>query len=218
MKKYYFLLFLFLLGSFWSGIHPFRFGVWLAEIVTTFIGLIILITTFEKFRFTLFSYIVILISCYFIFIGAHYSFARVPLFNWVRDYFGHERNNFDKIGHFVQGILPVIIGREIFIRQRLIRGYKWVSFLSFCICMATTSVYELVEYFAAMTSKIPPVDFLGTQGYFWDTQTDMLYAALGGLFTLIFLKKTHDRLMEKEFPGTFQQFRSFVLEPNPSAG
>lgn len=208
MKKYYFLLFLFGAGLVWSGIHPYKYWHWIGEVTPAIVGLIILVFTFSKFRFTVFTYSIVLISCYLLFIGAHYTFSKVPFFEWIKDYFGHSRNNFDKLGHFIQGIIPVIISREIFIRRKYIKGFKLISFISFCICMATTSVYELIEYIAFMVFGKNASAFVGSQGDFWDSQTDMLAAALGGLFTLFFLRKIHNRIIEKEFPGTFESYNA----------
>jgi putative membrane protein len=204
MRKYYFLLVFFFLGLIISGIHPRNYGHWIGESAAPVIGVIILTATFRKFKFTIVTYSVVLFSCYLMFIGAHYTFSRVPLFDWIRDYFGQDRNNFDKLGHFVQGIIPVLISRELFIRRKIVIGYKWISFLAFCIVMATTSVYELLEYLACTLADRNPVTFLGTQGDIWDSQSDMMAASLGGLFLLFFFRKAHDRIIEKEFPGTFK--------------
>ena len=203
MKKYYFLLLLFVVGLVWSGIEPYRYWHWIGEIAAPVVGLILLLVTFKKFRFTIFTYSIILLSCYLMFIGAHFTFSKVPFFNDIKDYFGHSRNNFDKFGHFIQGIVPVLVSREVFIRRKYITGYKLINFVSFCICMATTSVYELIEYIVFLWAGKNPEAFLGTQGDIWDSHTDMLAAALGGLFTLIFLRKIHNRIIEKEFPGSF---------------
>jgi putative membrane protein len=202
MKKYYFLLLLFFLCLIWSGINPRNYGHWIGEIAAPVVGLIILIATFKRFQYTIITYSVILISCYFMFIGAHYTFSRVPLFDLIRNFLGQDRNNYDKFGHFFQGIIPVLMTRELFIRKKIVTGYKWISFISFCICMATTSVYELIEYIVCSIAGGNPATFLGTQGDIWDSQSDMLAAALGGLFMLFFLRKVHDRIIEKEFPET----------------
>jgi putative membrane protein len=214
MKKYYILLSLFFIGLVWSGINPRNYGHWIGEAAAPIVGLIILMSTFNKFRYTLFTYSFILLSCWLMFIGAHYTFSRVPLFDWIRDYFGQDRNNFDKLGHFIQGIIPILITRELFIRRLIMRDYKWVSFISFCICMATTSVYELIEFIACQLAGKNPTTFLGTQGYVWDSQSDMFYAALGGLIMLLLFRKLHDRIIEKEFPGAFENFRNHISEAN----
>lgn len=218
MKKYYFLLLLCLSILIWSGIAPYGYLIWFGEALLPIVGLIILAATFNKFRFTFFTYIAILISCYFMFIGAHYTFARVPLFDLIRDYFGQDRNNYDKIGHFFQGIIPVLIAREVFFRKKIINGYKWISFISFCICIATTSVYEMIEYIVCRITNKPLDSFLGAQGDIWDSQKDMLAAVIGGIFALTLLRKMHDRFIEKEIPGTFQKFRISELKTDSSSG
>jgi putative membrane protein len=208
MKKYYLFITLFLFGLIWSGINPENYLAWVGEIIPTIIGLIVLGVTFKKFRYTTFTYSVILFACYLMFIGSHYTFAKVPLFDWIRDTFGQNRNNYDKLGHFVQGIVPVLLARELFIRSKIMKDYKWISFISFCVCLATTSTYEIVEFLACSLSGNNPDLFLGTQGYIWDSQSDMLFAALGGIIMLLFLRKFHDRIIEREFPGTFERFRN----------
>jgi putative membrane protein len=213
MKKYYFLLLLFFIGLFWSGINPRNYGHWVGEIAAPLVGMIILIVTFNKFRYTIITYSVVLLSCYFMFVGAHYTFSRVPFFDWIKEYLGQDRNNFDKFGHFFQGIIPVLITRELFLRRKIVNNYKWISFISFCICMATTSVYEIIEYIVCTIAGGNPETFLGTQGNIWDSQADMFAAALGGLFMLLILRKAHDRIIEKEFPGTF----IFTSKTNSSA-
>jgi putative membrane protein len=205
MKKYYFLILIFFLGLIWSAVNPRRYDHWIGESSAPIIGAIILVLSFKQFRFTYFTYSVILFSCLLMFVGAHYTFSRVPLFDWIKEVLGQNRNNFDKFGHFFQGVVPILVARELFIRKKIVKGRNWISFLSFCICMATTSVYEIIEYLACSISGKNPASFLGTQGNAWDSQSDMLAAALGGLFAIFFVLKLHDRLIEKEFPGTFSE-------------
>jgi len=202
----------------WSAIYPRNYINLFGESLPAIVGMVILVKTFRNFRFTFFTYCIILISCFFIFIGAHYSYARVPLFNEIRDFLGHGRNNFDRFGHLIQGIIPVIVTREILIRKQLITNYKWISFLSFCICLASTAFYELVEALACWISGLDLDVFLGTQGDVWDSQSDMMCAAIGGLFTIFIFRKMQDRLIEKEFPGTFSIFGKSVLKTDSTAG
>lgn len=200
MKKYWLLVVFFLLGVIWSGINPFNRWHWIGEIAPNIIGLVILVKMFPTFRFTYFTYLMILLSCWFIFIGAHYTFARVPGIKELGEVFGFERNNFDKIGHFIQGIVPVLISREYFLRRKLV-SRKWIGFIVFCVCMTTTAVYEIIEFFVCLIAGKQIESFTGMQGYLWDSQTDMLAAMLGGLLIVFFLQKWHNRLIEKEFPG-----------------
>ncbi|MCE1197974.1 MAG: DUF2238 domain-containing protein [Marinilabiliales bacterium] len=202
MKKYYLLVFLFFSGWILSGIYPRNFSHWIGESLAPLIGFILLAKGFKRFRYSLFTYWAILFACLLMFVGAHYTFSRVPMPDWTYDAIGN-RNNFDKIGHFVQGIVPVLITRELFIRKKIMTQYGWISFISFCICLSTTSVYEIVEFLVCSLAGRNPDTFLGTQGYIWDSQSDMLFAVLGGLFTLFFLRKAHDHILEKEFPGSF---------------
>jgi putative membrane protein len=203
MKKYYIFLFLFALGLLISAIHPRNYYHWAGEVAAPVTGMVILVSTFKRFRYSVITYSAILFSCFLMFVGAHYTFSRVPLFDWLRDFLGQDRNYYDKFGHFFQGIIPVLMVRELFLRRKNVTGYKLISFISFCICMATTAVYELIEYIVCSLAGGNPSTFLGTQGDIWDSQSDMLAAALGGLFILFVLRKVHDRIIEKEFPGTF---------------
>jgi putative membrane protein len=200
----------------WSGFQPFDYLIWIGEAAPVILGIFVVVFTFNLFRFSLFTYYAILISCCVMLIGAHFTFTREPLFNWIRDFFGQSRNNYDKVGHFMQGVIPVLISREIFIRKNILKGYKWVSFISFCICLSTTVTYELVEFIACKIAGKTPDTFLGAQGDIWDSQWDMLFATIGGLMTIFFFNKIHDRIIEKEFPGTFEKFGRFVSETEPS--
>jgi putative membrane protein len=197
---YSILLSLFFIGLIWSGIHPYNNWAWFGEVVPNIIGLTILIITFPKFRFSIFTYIAILIACWFLFIGAHYTFSRVPYIREIGTLLGFDRNNFDKLGHFIQGVVPVLIARELFIRKRLVQK-NWIEFLAFCICLSTTAVYEIVEFLTCIITGKQLENFTGAQGYSWDSQTDMLAAVIGGLFTIFFLKKVHNRAIKRENPG-----------------
>ena len=121
-------------------------------------------------------------------VGAHYSYSEVPLFDHIQNTFNLERNNYDKLGHFVQGILPVLISQEVLIRNRIVRGPQWINFLSVCIALSVAAIYELIEWSAILFSSETTENFLGMQGYAWDAQSDMLYALAGALITLLFAK------------------------------
>ena len=179
----------------WSGINPKDYFTWLLEVFPALIGLIILAATYNKFRLTPLAYILILVHCIILMVGGHYTYAEVPLFNWIRDTFGMARNNYDKIGHLAQGFIPAIIAREILMRKKVIVQKGWSNFIVICICLAISAFYELIEWWAALLSGEAAEDFLGTQGYIWDTQSDMGLALLGAIISLILLSRLHDKQM-----------------------
>lgn len=177
----------------WSGIHPKDFPTWVLEVMPAVIGFFVLAATRHKFPLTSLAYLLILIHCVILMVGGHYTYAEVPLFDWIRDWFSLERNNYDKVGHFVQGFVPAIIAREILVRNSIIVGRGWLSFIVVCICLAISAFYELIEWWVALMSEEAAESFLGTQGYIWDTQSDMLYALIGAIVALVLLSRLHDR-------------------------
>ena len=127
-------------------------------------------------------------------VGGHYTYAEVPLFE---DLLGAERNNYDKVGHFFQGFVPALLAREILIRKNVVNGNAWRTLLIISICLAFSAFYELIEWWIALASGGDAEAFLGTQGYEWDTQSDMGLALLGAICSLLLLSKIHDRQLKK---------------------
>ncbi|MGZ8153385.1 MAG: DUF2238 domain-containing protein, partial [Methylovulum sp.] len=125
--------------------------------------------------------------------GGHYTYAEVPMFDWLKNAFDLERNNYDKLGHLAQGFIPAIIAREIIIRNQVVDSRNWLSFFIVCICLAISAFYELIEWWVALLSKQAADAFLGTQGYIWDTQSDMAYALSGAILALVTLSRLHDK-------------------------
>ncbi len=197
MKKYYVLIFLFVLGLIVSGIAPHDYFTWFLEVSPAILGFVVLLFTFKKFTFTYFTYCFILIHCYILFVGGHYTYAEVPLFNWIKEVFHQTRNNYDKVGHFAQGFVPAIIARELFVRKQVVKNNAWTSFLVVCVCMFISVVYEFLEWFVAILVGESADSFLGTQGYQWDTQSDMLYATIGAMSMVLFFSKLHDKMIAK---------------------
>ena len=130
-------------------------------------------------------------------VGGHYTYAEVPLFDSFRDWFGFERNNYDKVGHFMQGFVPAMIAREILIRQAVMSSARWRNFFSVCFCLAFSAFYELIEWWVAVLSGTGAEAFLGTQGYVWDTQSDMAWALFGAILALLLLGRWHDRQLKQ---------------------
>lgn len=195
MKKFVWLV---IFGStlIWSGINPKDQFTWFLEVLPAIIGLVLLGFTYNTFRLTSLVYALILIHCLILMVGGHYTYAEVPLFDTIRDMLGSDRNNYDKVGHFAQGFVPAIITREIIIRKKLINGASWRAFFVICFCLAFSAFYELIEWGVALASGEDAEAFLGTQGYIWDTQSDMGLALIGAIFALILLSKLHDRQLQ----------------------
>jgi len=187
-------LLLFLLTLFvWSAINPFEYFTWFLEVLPAVIGVLVLLFTYKKFQFTKLIYILIFIHCVILIIGGHYTYAEVPLFNWIQEVFHQSRNNYDKVGHFAQGFVPAMIARELLLRENVINGKGWLNVIVVCIAMAISVTYEFIEWGVSLATGDGGNSFLGTQGYVWDTQSDMFYATFGAIIALLVLSKTHDK-------------------------
>lgn len=197
MNKHLILIGLFIIGLIWSGIQPFDYFTWVLEVFPAVLGTIVLIFTFKQFQFTFLTYCFILIHSYILFIGGHYTYAEVPLFDWIKEAFDLSRNNYDKVGHFAQGFIPAMIVREILVRKNIVTIKKWLNFIVVCICLSFSAVYEFLEWWVALFSGENAEAFLGTQGYVWDTQSDMFYATIGAITMLVLLAKIQDKNISK---------------------
>jgi len=193
MRKYWILIILFILGLTLSGINPHDYFTWILEVFPGIIGFLILLFTFKRFQFTDLTYVLILVHCYILFIGGHYTYAEVPFFDWIKEIFHQSRNNYDKLGHFAQGFVPAVIVRELIFRQNIVKKGGWLSFLTVSVCLSISVFYELFEWCVAVASGQSAESFLGTQGYVWDTQSDMLFALIGSVSMILFLSKIHDK-------------------------
>ncbi|MGL1955805.1 MAG: DUF2238 domain-containing protein [Colwellia sp.] len=177
----------------WSAIAPKDLFTWFLEVLPAMIGAVLLIFTYKSFRLTPLLYGLILFHCVVLMIGGHYTYAEVPLFDTIKTVFNLERNNYDKVGHFAQGLVPAILAREILIRKHIVNGKTWLKVFVVSICLAFSAFYELIEWWVAIASGENAEAFLGTQGYVWDTQSDMALALLGAIFAIIVLAKYHDK-------------------------
>ena len=191
---------IFLAVLIWSGIAPKDFVTWCLEVAPAVIGGVVLWFTRERFPLTTLVYVLILIHCIILMIGGHYTYAEVPLGEWVRELVDGSRNNYDKLGHFVQGFIPAMIARELMIRLEVFNSSRWRDFFIVCFCLAFSAFYELIEWWVALLSDEAADAFLGTQGYVWDTQSDMGWAFFGAILALVLLSRFHDRqLRERGF-------------------
>lgn len=177
----------------WSVIAPKDLFTWFLEVLPALIGLVVLALTRRRFPLTPLAYGLILVHCVILMVGGHYTYAEVPLFDWLRDAFHWQRNNYDKVGHFVQGFVPALLAREVLLRLAVVNGRSWLNFLVVCFTLALSAAYELLEWAVAAASGDSAVSFLATQGDPWDTQSDMALALVGALLALALLARLHDR-------------------------
>lgn len=183
----------------WSAVNPHDYFTWILEVFPAIIAAYILFRTYKTFPLTSLAYVLICIHAIILMVGGHYTYAEVPLGEWMKEWFGFSRNHYDRIGHFAQGFVPAIIAREILLRSRTLKNGKWLFFICSCICMAISSFYELIEWWVALASGTSADAFLGTQGDVWDTQKDMCLAMIGAITALIVLSRLHDQLIKKHF-------------------
>lgn len=186
----------------WSGINPKDYLTWFLEVSPAVIGGVILWFTRERFPLTRLTYVLILVHCVILMVGGHYTYAEVPIGEWFREAFDGTRNNYDKLGHFVQGFIPAIIAREVVIRLEVFNSVRWRDFFIVSFCLGFSAFYELIEWWVALLSEEAADSFLGTQGYAWDTQSDMGWALFGAVLALLLLSRWHDRqLRDNGFAG-----------------
>lgn len=186
----------FLVVLIWSGIGPKDYVTWGLEVSPAVAGGIVLWFTRKCFPLTTLVYVLILIHCVVLMVGGHYTYAEVPIGEWFRETFDGSRNNYDKLGHFVQGFIPVMIAREVMIRNVVFNSAAWRNFFIVCFCLAFSAFYELIEWWVALLSDEAAEAFLGTQGYVWDTQSDMGWALFGAVLGLLLLSKWHDKQLQ----------------------
>ena len=189
----------------WSLIAPRNYGLWLAESLPVILGTAALVRTHKTFPLSRFALISILIGCYLVLIGAHYSYSRVPLFDTLKQLLDLSRNNYDKLGHFFQGFIPAVVLREYLIRNAVVRGGFWTDSFAFVFAVSLSAVYEVIEWFSAMISAFfgstkKAAEFLGAQNYFWDSQSDIFFAILGAATAILLFGRYHS--------GQIRQLRS----------
>lgn len=179
-----------------SAIRPHDYFTWFLEVIPAIIGVTILVAVYRKFKFTNLVYSLIWIHALILIIGGHYTYAEVPLFNWLKEVLDLSRNHYDRIGHFAQGFIPAMVTREILLRTSPLKPGKWLSVIVVCICLAISASYELIEWGVAELTGSAADAFLGTQGDVWDTQWDMLLAFCGAISSLIGLSGLHDQQLK----------------------
>ena len=181
----------------WSGVAPRDRLTWVLEVAPVVIGVAILAATYTRFQFTRLVYVLVWLHAAILMIGGHYTYAEMPLFNWLRDTFDLARNHYDRLGHFAQGFFPAIIAREVLLRLSPLTPGKWLFTLVACVCLAISASYELFEWWTALLTGSAATAFLATQGDVWDTQWDMFLALVGAVTSQLMLAPLHDRALQR---------------------
>lgn len=180
---------------FWSAWKPHDYPTWWLEVMPALVALVVLVVTRHSFPLTPLTYVLILAHSVILMVGGHYTYAEVPGGEYLRVFGEGTRNNYDKLGHLAQGFIPAIVIREVLVRNRVVAKRGWLGFIIVSICLAISAFYELIEWWVALSSGEAAESFLGTQGYIWDTQSDMFLALLGASVALVLLSRWHDRQM-----------------------
>jgi putative membrane protein len=199
IKIHLFLLLVVTAVFIWSAIKPASYRTWLLEVSPAVVGLIIVIAAYNKFRFTTLSYVIITILAIMMFVGGHYIYSKVPLFDWIKDAYDLKRNHYDRFGHLLKGLFAIVL-REILLRKTPLTKGPWLVAIVLSMSLAIAALYEIIEWLVSKISKGGEAakNFLGIQGDIWDTQWDMLCCLVGSIAALLIFSKLHDRLLKKE--------------------
>jgi putative membrane protein len=181
----------------WSAISPRDYFTWLLEVFPVLLVLPILCFSYSKFPLTNLVYGLIALHAVILMVGGHYTYAEMPIFNWLRDYYGWDRNYYDRLGHVAQGFVPAMVAREILLRNSVLPPGNWLFFIVVSISLAISAFYEFLEWWVALASGSDAVAFLATQGDIWDTQWDMFLAFCGAIVAQLLMAKWHDRQLSQ---------------------
>jgi putative membrane protein len=199
-----FMLAVFAGATVWSVTGPVDWATWFFEWSLGAAGVLALVAVYPRYRFSSLVYVVAAIHFVVLAVGARYTYAEVPWFNWLRDTLGLSRNYYDRVGHFFQGVTPALVAREVLLRSTGL-GRGWcLPFLVVCVALAFSAFYEMIEWWwvVAFYASSGP-EWLGMQGDPWDAQQDMFMALCGAVATLLLLSRRQDRSIDllNSLPG-----------------
>ncbi len=181
----------------WSAIHPADRFTWFLEVVWVIVGVPLLMILYPRTKLTTLLYTLIALHSIILIIGGRYTYAEMPLFNWLRDTFDLSRNHYDRVGHFAQGFIPAILAREVLIRNHVMKRGGWMFYIVVSICLAFSAFFEFIEWWVALASGSKADAFLAVQGDIWDTQWDMFLAMCGAIISQLLLSRFHDRQLAR---------------------
>lgn len=197
----------------WSAIQPFDRLTWWLEVTPALIAVVLLAITRRRFPLTFLLYFLILLHSLILMVGGHYTYARVPAFDWLKEALDLSRNHYDRVGHLAQGFIPAMVARELLLRLTPLRRGGWLFFLVCCVCLAISVVYELIEWGAAVALGGSAEEFLALQGDVWDTQKDMALAGVGAILAQLTLARVHDRQLQGLLPQADHSRREPAAKP-----
>ena len=176
-----------------SGIHPTDRLTWWMEVIWVVLGLPLVLLAWSRFPLTRLLCVLLVIHAGILVLGGHYTYAKVPLGDWVRDWLDLSRNHYDRLGHFAQGFVPAILARELLLRKTGLKPGGWLFYLCLSCALAFSAFFEMIEWWSAVIMGGKAEAFLGTQGDIWDTQWDMFLAMCGAMLSQLLLSRQHDR-------------------------
>ncbi len=183
---------------------------WTLENFPVWLGLVWIGFTFRRFPLSQLCLILLTAHSIILAVGGYYTYAQVPLGFWMQDWFGLERNHYDRIGHFVQGFAPAILVRELLIRRAKMPRTGWLPATTVMFCLGFSALFEIFEWLSVVVGGEAATDYLGMQGDIWDAQWDMLFCGLGAVAALLILSRWHDRSL-KAVAGTIPPAKSTSL-------
>lgn len=180
----------------WSGIGPHDRLTWVLEVVPVVVAIVLLTSTYRRFRFAQLAYAAVFVHCVILCIGGHWTYSEVPIGNWLRDAWGLSRNHYDRLGHFAQGFVPAILTREMYLRKTPLKSKGWLFFTVSGVCLGFSAAFEFIEWWVAVAAGGDADAYLATQGDQWDTQWDMFLALCGAMIAQLSLGRLHDRQLK----------------------
>jgi putative membrane protein len=176
-----------------SAINPISRGDWLLENLLVFAFFPLLVFNYRRLALSNASYLLLFLFLSLHTIGAHYTYAETPLGYWLKDWFGLQRNHFDRIVHFSFGLLLTYPTAEVMVRTLRPRGV-WAVLVPVAFVIAASGLFEIIEGIVAwIVSPELGADYLGTQGDVWDAQKDMGLAIIAVLFVVPFAPRNNYR-------------------------
>jgi putative membrane protein len=176
-----------------SGIAPKDRLTWLLEVIWVIVAIPVIALNWRRFPLTrLLCWLMVAHALVLIYGGA-YTYAETPLGFWLRDVFDFQRNPWDRVGHLMQGFVPAILARELFLRCTPLKRGGWLLYLVLAACLSFSAFFELIEWWSALIYGADADAFLATQGDVWDTQWDMFLCLCGAALSLLLWSRLHDR-------------------------